>query len=336
MIYPKKPTFGPAFKKSILRHDDYWIWCTSPVIDDEGKCHLFASRISKSKNLHPGWLFSSEIIRAEGPSPEGPFEFKKVVFGPRDPNYFDGRTAHNPCIRKVGGKYYLFYMGSTYGGEEVDSDAIEAGGDFYMSVWSNKRAALAVSESPEGPWTRPSKPILEPRPGKWDSIATTNPAPAIHSDGSVTLMYKSRTKIDGPRQLGIAKSDFVGGPYKAVLEEALFKSMDVEDPCLWISGDWICAILKDMSGDIGGEEGGLIFAYSKDGLQWELPDNCLVHGKTIRWDDGTEETLGNFERPQILLNEEGFPTHLFAAITKGGSGIGDAKESMSVCLPILK
>lgn len=349
---PQPIRLGPAVKGGGYVESDFWIWCASPVEGDDGRYHLFASRISKSVPFHPGWLYASEIVRAESQRPEGPYVFQEVVFGPRDPEYFDGRTAHNPCIRKVGDRFLLYYLGSTYPGERVNVHDVDPSGSHlpkregevapdkppahhYTATWARKRIGLAWADSVHGPWHRPDKPLLDPRPGHWDAIATTNPAPWILDDGSVKMVYKTRTVAHGPRLLGLAEAPAWEGPYRAVLEQPLFPGVDLEDACLWHDGEVFRMILKDMAGALGGEPGCLVQAWSQDARQWEFPEQPKLHGKMIQWDDGSTEQLGNFERPQLLFDEHSRPTHLFAAISRGGSGIGDATETASVCLPVV-
>lgn len=325
---------GAAIRHGGYREADHWIWCASPVLGEDGCFHLFASRIRKTVPFHPGWLFASEIVRAQSPSPQGPYVFGEVILGPRDQGFFDGRSAHNPCIRKVGTKFLLFYMGSTYAGNPVDVSQVEPGGDFYMETWARKRIGLAWADSVHGPWHRPSQPLLEPRVGQWDAIATTNPAPWILPNGAVRMIYKSRTVASGPRLLGLAGAAAWPGPYTAMMKRPLFPSQDLEDACLWHDGMRFRMILKDMSGAIGGEAGCLVEAWSHDAVSWDFPDPPMLHGKRILWDDGVAEHLGNFERPQLLFDRENRPTHLFAAVSRGGSGIGEAVETFSVCLPL--
>ncbi len=311
---------------------DHWVWCASPVRGEDGRYHLFASRIPKSLPFHPGWLYASQIVRAEADAPHGPYTFREVVLGPRDPRFFDGRSCHNPCIRKVGTRYLLFYMGSTYPEGEGDPRTQPPGSPFYKAAWARKRIGLAWADSVHGPWHRPDRPLLEPRPGHWDAIATTNPAPWILPDGRAVMVYKSRTVPDGPRLLGLAEAPRWDGPYRASMDQPLFPGLDLEDACLWHDGQSFRMILKDMTGRIGGEPGCLVQARSADARRWEFPADPFFHGKSIRWDDGSTELLGNFERPQLLFDPANRPTHLFAAISRGGSGIGDATETASVCL----
>jgi hypothetical protein len=216
----------------------------------------------------------------------------------------------------------------------VNLKDLDAGGQHYLETWARKRIGLAWADSVHGPWHRPDKPLLEPRLGHWDAIATTNPAPWILPDGSVRMVYKSRSRTHGPRLLGLAGAPSWEGPYASLMDEPLFPGVDLEDACLWHDGAVFRMILKDMTGEVGSEAGCLVQAWSLDARRWQFPDEPMLHGKTIRWDDGSTEAFGNFERPQLLFDESGKPTHLFAAISRGGTGIGDATETASVCLPL--
>ena len=66
----------PVPRSGGFRMDGYWVWDPSVVKAADGKWHFFASRWPHSNPMHPTWLLTSEIVRAEGSRPEGPFEFK--------------------------------------------------------------------------------------------------------------------------------------------------------------------------------------------------------------------------------------------------------------------
>jgi len=51
---------------------------------------------------------------------------------------------------------------------------------------------LATSRSVHGPWKRLDQPFLEPRPGEWESLATTNPSLCPLPDGSFTFLRGKR------------------------------------------------------------------------------------------------------------------------------------------------
>ena len=103
---------------------------------------MFASRWPKDLGFGANWLFNCEIVRASSKNPEGPYTFQEVVLGRRGRTFFDGMNVHNPYIRKWNQTYYLYYMGTTFGGpipgpgDEVDSSR-------FTEVWNRKRIGLA-------------------------------------------------------------------------------------------------------------------------------------------------------------------------------------------------
>jgi hypothetical protein len=92
--------------------------------------------------------------------------------------------------------------------------------EVYGQVWNGKRVGVAVADSPQGPWKRLDEPIMQPRPGQWDGAIISNPAPVIHDDGSVLLIYKSAPVTYPARNknralhFGVATAPHYLGPYK--------------------------------------------------------------------------------------------------------------------------
>ena len=125
------------------------------------------------------WVSNSEVVLASADTPEGPYQFEKVVLPQRGPDFWDGMMTHNPTIHKHNGKYVLFYIGSTYDFERPTERISQ---EVYGQIWNRKRIGVAVADSPFGPWRRPDAPILQPRPGKWDGAIISNPAAVIHED----------------------------------------------------------------------------------------------------------------------------------------------------------
>jgi len=195
-------------------------------------------------------------------------------------------------------------------------------------AWNNKRIGVAVSESIEGPWERTDIPILEPRPGKWDAAITSNPAPVIHEDGSVLLIYKSapygypKRNTHYAMHFGAARAKHYLGPYSRVSEDNMITiagvQADVEDPYIWHDGVSYRMLAKSMDASVTGEEGAGFFAYSHDGINWQLTENPAAYSKTIVLEGGAEKKMKRLERPQVLL-QNGAPTHVFfASIHPGG------------------
>lgn len=303
----------------------YFIWGASPILGEDNRYHLFCSRWPKSVTFFH-WATHSEVVRASADRPEGPYTFEEVVLGEREAHYWDATTAHNPTIHFCRGTYLLFYTGANSGGPRLREETVLFSRR-WVKAWNSKRIGLATSKSVFGPWKRCDEPILLPRPGKWDSVITSNPAPCVHEDGRVTLIYKS-THIPHPEgpfpgrfHLGVAQADYWNQPFHRLSEEPItihgHPDHHVEDGYLWWNGREYEMLTKDMVGEICGEAQAGVHATSQDAVHWRLSDPPKAYSRTVRWSDGTTSTLAKLERPQ-LLKSEGRPTHLFAATLQMG------------------
>ncbi len=309
-----------------LELPEHYVWDCS-VIQAEGKYHMFSSRWEKTLGFGWNWLFHSQIIHGVADRPEGPYRFQNVVLDRRGREYFDGMNTHNTCIRQYQGKFYLYYMGCTYGGPipEREEDVGEA---YALETWNRKRIGLAVAERIDGPYVRRDAPLLEPRDCRfWDCTITTNPSVAILPDGKTYMMYKSRTTVGGPLQLGMAVADSPEGPFRRLSDEPILQFADenchVEDPCFWYDArkERFCLIAKDDSKNgaygITGQWGGGFYGESRDAIHWEIPEDPTVYTRSVQWQDGHVTLQGNLERPWLLFDEAGRPTHLFCATGEG-------------------
>ncbi|MDF2963686.1 MAG: glycosyl hydrolase family 43 [Paenibacillus sp.] len=329
----------PAPKNGGFRMEGYWVWCGSVIKGEDGRFHMFASRWPKHLPMHPGWLVASEVVRAVSPTPEGPYEFQEVVLPARGAEYWDGRSTHNPHITKHGDTYILYYMGSTHPLPDVSPGEPYGLDDPRCIVArANKRIGIATATSVLGPWKRKDAPVLGTRPGKFDSFLTSNPAPCVHEDGSVHLIYKARQyegNTHGKMMIGAAGAGHYEGPYRVLSEEPVFppSQFHLEDPFIWKTEQGYELIAKDMDGTVCGEKHAGIHAFSSDGLEWQLKPYPKAYSREIVWDDGTATRMGNFERP-FLLFQEGKPTHLFAATADGSGGFQNAVNTWNMVIPI--
>ncbi|RZK77823.1 MAG: hypothetical protein EOO92_12255, partial [Pedobacter sp.] len=283
----------PAPVNGGFQMKDYWVWDPSVVKGEDGLYHMFASRWSKEYGFG-NWVTNSQIVRAVSKTPAGPYEFAEVVLPARGKQFFDGCATHNARIVKNGKYFVLYYFGARF-----DDPAPKPGEDVWNNgvakrSWMNKRVGMAWSKSVYGPWTRSEKPIIEPRPGKWDASITSNPSPVVLPNGSVYLMYKSSAKdYNPPLLLGAAMAKSFKGPYERLSDKPLFEfhtegkmDNDVEDPFVWYANDHYELIMKDRFGHICGEEGGGIHATSKNGIDWKLSDPVKAYSRNVIWDDG--------------------------------------------------
>lgn len=310
-----------------FKMDDWIVWGGSVIKAEDGKYYMFASRWPKKLSMG-AWVTNSEIVVAASVNPEGPYEFKKVVLPARGKEHWDGMATHNPNIKYHKGKYILFYTGVNYDFEQP-GDSVPSR-DLYEGAWNNKRIGIAVADSPLGLWQRMDKPVIEPRKDMWDGAITSNPAPVIHKDGSVLLIYKSapvpypeRNK-NRKMRFGAVKADHYLGEYKRVAKDNQITinpiDTDVEDPYIWYDGSKYLMLAKCMDKSITGESGAGFIAYSQDGLEWQIPENPAAYGRTLELSDGSVEKMAKLERPQILL-ENGKPTHVFFACRNSKSEI---------------
>ena len=318
-VNPFKGNLAPAPVDGSFRMKDYIVWGGSVTQGDDGRFYMFASRWPKSVTMR-NWVVNSEVVLASADKAEGPYKFEQVVLPPRGPEFWDGMMTHNPSIQRHNGKYILFYIGTTYDFEMPEEKVSR---DIYEKVWNGKRIGVAVADSPFGPWTRMDEPIMQPRPGKWDGAIISNPAPVVHEDGSVLLIYKS-APVPYPERnenralnFGVAVAPHYLGPYtrmndgqKIEIEGA--EDVHVEDPYVWRADGLYHMAAKVMSDGLIDEDGAGFYAFSEDGVHWSVPDDPKAYSRTVKFSDGTERTQRKLERPQVLV-QNGRPTHIFFA-----------------------
>lgn len=328
----------PAPVKGGFTMPGYWIWCGSVIKGEDNRYHMFASRWPNTLSFFAHWLTNSEVVRASADKPEGPYQFEEVVLPAREGNLWDARMTHNPTIHKYKDTYLLFYTGTTYDNPMPTPENPDTwGSPNSRQARQNQRIGLATAKSVNGPWVRRDKPVLEPRPGKWDGLMTTNAAPCVRSDGSILLGYKSSANQKDLLRMGVAKSAHYNEPFERLSEEAIFnfdKTGDhVEDGYIWWENKQYNIVMKDMNGGISGEKSAGILATSKDGIHWEIARPAKAYSKAIKWNDGTTTVQGQLERPQLLI-QNGKPTHIFFATGDGKGGHNNMTKSWSMVIPL--
>ena len=339
--------FGYKAGKAVkaLELDGYFVWDCS-VIKSGGKYHMFSSRWKKEYGFGWNWLFNSEIIHSVSDTPEGPYRFQNVVLPRRGREYFDGMNTHNTCIKEYNGKFYLYYMGTTYGGD-IPQKIEDVSPEYAVETWNKKRIGLAVADDINGEFVRCDKPLLEPRGCEyWDCTCTTNPSVAIMPDGKTYMIYKSRSAAGKPLKLGIAVADSPDGEFKRLSDDPIlnFDSDDIhiEDPFIWYDDKKkkFCLIIKDdvKNGAFGvtGEWGSGFYAESEDCLHFQIGEDPKVYSRYVTWEDGTQSLQGNLERPSVLFDEEGNPTHIFCASGYGSIPYNFEGNTFITCLKLEK
>ena len=293
---------------------------------------MFASRWSNRYPMFEGYIMLSEIVRAWSSMMTGPYSFTEKILPSGNSADWDGRMAHNPTVVKYGSKYLLYYIASTYEQTVPEPELVKEGSSFLNGIYQRIGIGMLIANHPTGPWKNIGKPILESRPGKWDSKLVTNPAPCITPDGTIYLYYRSNTP-EGLR-IGLAVAQTPEGPYERIQDDPVMQGITIEDPFVWHNGRCFEMIAKDMTGDLTGERHSGAHFESADGINWQVSDPPQAYSKTIHYTDGQTVTLGSLERPQLLLDDNNIPQCMCAAVADGPGGFRNADNTWNVVIPL--
>ncbi|WP_200974800.1 glycoside hydrolase family protein [Echinicola sp. 20G] len=282
----------------------YTVWGTSPVMDQEGKVHLFVARW-KGTTVEPGWRSGSEIAHYVGEGPEGPFVFSDVAIAGTGLDTWDRFGAHNPAIHFINGKYVLLYIANDNPKPPIHP--------------SNQKIGMAVSESPYGPWKKVNKDglILDvpKNPDYWNYKATNgvnNPALLKHPDGGYFLYFKSEKA-----RMGLAVSENLKGPYVQLPFPVTSNESNIEDGYAFMHEGKFALLTTDNHGII--EEGGGLLWLSDDGITFEKYEKGFHRINAYLPIDMSKVAVhygpknrpyAKFERPQLLM-VEGKPQYLY-------------------------
>ncbi|MBO5630546.1 MAG: hypothetical protein J5965_15895, partial [Aeriscardovia sp.] len=198
---------------------------------------------------------------------------------------------------------------------------------------------VAVADSPNGPWKRFDKPIIDASENKDapDALMASNPALTQGPDGKFLMVYKAVGKhkpmpFGGPVVHLTAWSDSPTGPFVKKLKpiftagEANFPA---EDPFIWSQNGKYYAIVKDQGGYfIKHDTRALVLFESYNGEDWFLAPNGYITDVNLLWEDGEVERMAYLERPQLLF-EKDKPTALLVAV-----GNKDMSETYNVQIPL--
>lgn len=293
LAHPKPTVAGPGLRPSAVARgtgfamEGWFVWCGA-AIESGGTYHLFASRWPEATKFPEGYRTHSEIVRATADHPEGPYIFREVVIGRREAGPWDSGMAHNPAIYRVGGTYVLYYIGSDVGSRL-------------------RRIGIATAPSPAGPWRRSDRPLDLGIEGD-----ANNPSAWFESDGSVKLIWRT---VD--LRVRVSTAPAFGGPY-ALANENAWPAAKLEDFFLFRSGGAFHLVCEDNVGQVTGHVRWGAHLVSSDGIGgWRAWPEPVVYDHEIRWTDGGRLDAVRRERPWLLLDAQGRPTHLFTAVYDG-------------------
>lgn len=309
---------------------EFNIWCGSAVRGDDGRYHMFYSRWPR-KLGHVAWVTHSEVAHAVSDSPFGPWKHQDVALPARGAGFWDGSCTHNPTVLRIGAKFYLYYMGNF--GDGVAQKPLN------WTHRNHQRIGVAVADSPNGPWQRFDKPVVDvgSESSSPDALMTSNPSVAVRPEGGVLMTYKAvglkrPLPFGGPVVHLVATADKPTGPFTRHPGE-IFGARGVvfaaEDPFIWHGGDRYWAVVKDNEGHFTGRGYSLALWQSTDGFAWKLAKHPFVSTPEITWADGRTQKLNALERPQVLF-ENGVPIALFCAAADNASRDG----SFNVQIPL--
>jgi hypothetical protein len=300
----------------ILSDPDYNIWGSSPIWGDDGKVHLFASRIPKNPGFYYWWA-TSQIAHYIADSPAGPFRLVDVLLKPGDSSSgeWDCGTQHNPTVTKIDGLYVLSYHSAMGTLTDRRRDTIRIG--------------MVTVHDVNGPWTKLGKILDPPTPEQSNVVTgehygfTDNPSLVKHPDGRFFLYYRIKFPgLEGDCTYGVAIADKLEGPYVHHPDRVVNNPTYIEDPYVFVHDGRFYMLITDNNNPRGKQgmlltsEDGLFFDYHA-GTGYGVISDYIPQDQFPS--DPKEIPGGCFERPQLLMTD-GKPSHLFTPCLHDVSG----------------
>jgi hypothetical protein len=305
------------FRGVIIEEPDYHIWGTSPIWGNDGKVHVFSSRIPVSTGFDRWWA-TSQIAHYAADCPEGPFALTEVLLAPgrTSAEEWDCGTQHNPAVTQVDGLYILTYHSNMSTPEH----------------WarSSHSIGMLTAEDINGPWTKRGKILSAPSrdhvpmlPATYNG-PTDNPALVKSPDGRFFLYYRVKFPgLPGKNTYCLATADEWAGPYTPHPHRVINNPTYVEDPYVFVLEETFYMVITDNA-----VAGGLLLK-SNDGFSFDYNRGERFFGPLAEYvgpeclEAAAHYRAPQFERPQLLLDERGVPTHMYApsgSNVNGGPG----------------
>lgn len=356
--------------RNTLQLEDYFVWGATVFKGRDAKYHMLFSCWECGEDWAPfqdGWLLSSKIGYAVSDFPDKDFKFIKIVLRGRkfdgDSTAWDAQSVYNPHIKMFDKKYYLYFAGSSDPGPQPEGSP---GANLTKRNRIQQNQKLGVIEFDSfadllnGNFNRLEKPLLIPRtrvktdnvlnpspPGttpKPDNLIVVNPSVVKRpADGKYLLYFKGNLWDPNWRGVhGVAIGQSPTGPFKEQDDFVFdFRTKDgkiasAEDPYVWYHKvhKRFYATFKDFSGQITGTEPGLALIVSDDGIKWTQPQNSFFMKRELLFPNGKLK-VSNLERPQLLLDNDGFPKVLYAACSVESVGGKKDGSTFNVQIPLL-
>jgi hypothetical protein len=300
-------------REGVFASPTWHTWCPSIIQDEEGLYHLFYSRWRRRVNF-TAWLTHCQAAHAVSENPQGPYRHVQTELHSGRPGHWDHTNVHNPKIKKFEDKYWLYYIANTNkeidGEKLLDTGRTGYGHPLWLPLRNSQRTGVAWSDSLYGPWTRSEKPIIEP--GGPILKLTVNPAITRGPKGEYLMIIKGdkEMKRGSSRNQALATGPTPTGPF-TYYEKAVIDEFDTEDMSMWhnkAENRWYAVYHAHVR--IG-------MMVSENGYDWKDAEQRDLTTKIIHFDDGTSWVPDRMERPFVLTDDMGRPTHLVVACKKG-------------------
>lgn len=351
--------------------DGHFMWGASVLkAEEDGKFYMvYSAPEAGPLPFNNAWVLGSKMGLAVSDRPDGGFKQLGIFlnmdgFTP-DTSSWDAQTVMNPHLRRFGDKYYLYYAGGKDPGEvPVKSKSgildersriqqmLRIGVIEFDSFDKLLKGEFVKSETPLlSPRTR-VKPddIVDPSPdgtvAKPDNIILVNPSVVYRPSDRKYLLYFKGNRYDPHWRgvHGVALSDSPTGPF-IPLDTPVFdlpstdgQKLSAEDPYVWYNRKdrLFYAVFKDFTGHFTQAGPCLAIMYSKDGIDWKLPENSLFMKKELVLTSGDTVKVHRLERPQILLDENDDPLVLYSACSIDDVNNKYDGSSFNIQIPLQK
>lgn len=292
----------------VLAEDDWNIWCSASIRDENGRIHLFVARWPVKDTFALGWHTTCEIGHYRGDKPEGPFGYvASILKGTGVEGSWRRDAPHNPTVvRLPDARFALLFIANSHG---------------TVGFPANQKIGMMLSSSLDGPWTLAGRDGLvldvPTDPEVWSHgsvVGVNNPTLLPTPDGRFLLYYKAMRPGKGQvRRMGVAVSDKVDGPYRFEPKPLTANTGTIEDGFAFYLNGEVCLLVTDCQGP--GKGGGMIY-HSRDGLSFSTEPvrayEAIDH-YVPRWPNPAPGwSSWVLQRPALLLGADGVPTHLYA------------------------
>ena len=215
------------------------------------------------------------------------------------------QSPYNFCCRGgrgggAGPLYALFHIGD---GTGSNARNCSASASERPSSAAGAGSTLHIATSPNGPFL-PANPLP----------SCNNPAPWLHSNGTWYVVCNG---------FSLYSAAGIQGPWVHVTDISASDSTPLpgnyEDPLLFLDarGNWhvIYHVYRTSGADahncLPGHDGSVVAGhyFSTDGFTWRGA-RVSPYGNVLQLADGTQQLLTTRERPKLLFNSAGEPTHL--------------------------